>query len=69
MCVCECVRAVKIISDLFAFAVEMQLTAAWAWIDLVCRSIPRQTFLISLMRRMKPSPEHRNSRFNAERTF
>lgn len=65
-CVCECVRAVKIISDLFAFAVEMQLTAAWAWIDLVCWSFPRQIFLISLRRHVKPSLQHRNSQFNAE---
>lgn len=36
VCVCVRVRTVKIISDLFAFAVEMQLAAVWGWIDLVC---------------------------------
>lgn len=38
MCVC----AYKIISDLFAFAVETQLAAVWDWIDLVCRRISCQ---------------------------
>lgn len=41
-CVCVSACAVKIISDLFALAVEMQLAAVWGGIDLVCRSIFRQ---------------------------
>lgn len=39
-------RTVKIISDLFVLAVEMQLAAVRGWIDLVCRSVSCQFLFI-----------------------